>query len=231
MEISSSFLAPTNLVLLGGAVQTIAMLFRNQVIMRCTFIIGSLLYVIYYLTIVSPPLYEAAFISIMMGLSTFFGLIRLLLDRSKIMLNTDLVEIYEAMGAMEPGPFRRLMRLGQRYVLDADTILTREGIKPDRLYFVKSGALIVEKGGSRFALNAPMFIGEIAYMTGSPASATIRASTGTELVEWNSDVLRRATRRKPNLGVALDARLASDLAAKVAAAVSPDAIRITKATP
>lgn len=226
MEISASFLTSANLVLLAGGVQAIAMLFRNQVIMRCTLMIGTLLYVIYYLLGVSPPLYEAAVVSGMIGLSTLFGLVRLLLDRSQIMISADLIPIYQAMGGIQPGQFRQLMGLGQRRFLEADAVLTREGITPDNLYFVKSGTLLVEKGTSRFTLNAPMFIGEIAYMTGSPASATIRTGAGVELVEWNKNELRRVTQRKPNLGLALNARLANDLAAKVAAAVSPDATRI-----
>jgi len=225
MDILSTFFTSSSLVLLAGATQTVAMLFRNQIIMRCVLIIGTILYIVYYLKVVSPPLYEAAFISAAIGISTLYGLIRLLLDRSRIMLSADMVPIYEAMGAIEPGQFRRLMSLGQHQILQVDTVLTHEGTKPDKLYFVKSGTLVAEKGGSCFTLHAPLFIGEIAYITGAPASATIRAGAGVDLVEWKSDVLQRETRRKPSLGLALDARLASDLAAKVAVAVSPDSVQ------
>jgi CRP-like cAMP-binding protein len=167
-------------------------------------------------------------ISAAIGLSTLFGLVRLLLDRSKIMLSDSLMDMYHSMGAIEPGHFRQLMRLGRRHFLEEGVILTREGIKPDNLYFVNSGTLIVEKNKSHFTISAPIFIGEIAYMTGFAASATIRTGQGVELVEWNSDILLRATRRKPNLSVALDALIAKDLAKKVAAAVGQDAVRTTK---
>ncbi len=224
MESLPTFLAPSNLVLLAGGIQAAAMLFRNQIMLRCILILGTGLYIGYYLTIVAPPLYEAAFISAAIGLSTFYGLIRLLLDRSQILLKADMIPIYQAMGAIEPGQFRRLMRLGQCHRLTTETVLTQEGIIPDKLYFVTSGALVAEKGESIFILHGPMFIGEIAYITGTPASATIRASAGAELVEWKSDALQREARRKPALGLALEARLARDLAAKLVIAVSPDAV-------
>lgn len=224
MESLSTFLAPANLVLLAGAIQAAAMLFRNQIMLRCILIAGTFLYVLYYLTVVSPPLYEAALISTAIGLSTLYGLIRLLLDRSQILTNADIIPIHQAMGAIEPGHFRRLMRLGQRHTLTAEKYLTQEGTIPDKLYFVTSGTLVAEKDTSIFTLHGPMFIGEIAYITGTPASATIRASAGAELVEWKSDALQKETRRKPALGLALEARLARDLAAKVAIAVSPDAV-------
>jgi CRP-like cAMP-binding protein len=224
MESLSALLAPSSLVLLAGAVQTAAMLFRNQIIMRCILIFGTALYIIYYLKIVSPPLYEAAFISTAIGASTLYGLLLLLLDRSQLMLSSDLIPVYKAMGTMEPGQFRRLMRLGHRHILETDTVLTHEGKKPENLFFIKSGTVIAEKAGTRFRLTAPLFIGEIAYITGAPASATIRAEAGADVVEWHSATLQRATRRKPNLGLALDARLASDLARKVATSVTFEAI-------
>ena len=224
MESLPTFLAPSNLVLLAGGIQAAAMLFRNQIMLRCILILGTGLYIGYYLTIVAPPLYEAAFISVAIGLSTIYGLIRLLLDRSQILLKADMIPMYQAMGAIEPGQFRRLMRLGQCHRLTTETVLTQEGIIPDKLYFVTSGALVAEKGESIFILHGPMFIGEIAYITGTPASATIRASAGAELVEWKSDALQREARRKPALGLALEARLARDLAAKLVIAVSPDAV-------
>jgi hypothetical protein len=224
MESLSTLLAPSNLVLIAGAIQAAAMLFRNQIMLRCILILGTILYICYYLTIVAPPLYEAAFISAAIGLSTFYGLIRLLLDRSQILLSTDMLPIYHAMGAIQPGQFRRLMRLGQHQKLTTETVLTQEGVIPDKLYFVTSGTLVAEKGASIFTLHGPMFIGEIAYISGMPASATIKASAGAELVEWKCVALQRETRRKPALGLALEARLARDLAAKVAIAVSPDAV-------
>jgi hypothetical protein len=99
MESLSALLAPSSLVLLAGAVQTAAMLFRNQIIMRCILIFGTALYIIYYLKIVSPPLYEAAFISAAIGLHLrLYGLLLLLLDRSQLLLSSDLLPVYKAMG-------------------------------------------------------------------------------------------------------------------------------------
>ena len=47
-------------------------------------------------------------------------------------------------------------------------------------------------------------------MTGAPASATIYISPGSEIVEWDSKLLRKQTARNDKLRVALDARLAQD---------------------
>lgn len=219
--------APTSLVLLAGAVQTAAMMFRNQVVMRCILLLGTCLYIYFYINIVSPPLYEAAFISVATGLSTFYGLVLLLLDRSPFMLKSEQKHIYKAIGYMEPGQFRHLLRLCKRHILESEVVLTHEGKKPTSLFFIPSGKVIVEKGATSFELSGPLFIGEISYITGEHASATIRAEVGTEVIEWDTAILQKAAKRKPSLGLALDARLASDLARKVATSVAFSAIHQT----
>jgi CRP-like cAMP-binding protein len=224
MEMIKEILDPSRLVLLAGALITVAMLFRNQIILRCIYLSGSALYITYYVAIVSPPLYEAAIASSLIAVATLSGLISILLDRSRFLLRRDQVPLFEAMGGMEPGAFRRLMRLGRHRIVTSEEALTRQGVSPDRLYFVKSGQVLAEKGPHRFLLPAPLFIGEIAYMTEATASATIRVGPDAELVEWQHTTLRRATERNARLRLALDARLARDLADKVAKAVGPDAV-------
>jgi len=230
MDFVTTIVNPALLVLVAGAVQAIAMLFRNQFVLRGVFIVGSILYISYYLGVVSPPLYEAALMSGILASATLYGMASLILDRSRFMIRAEQIPLFEAMGGIEPGLFRRLMRLGRPRVVSGPEKLTRAGVTPDRLYFVRSGQVMAEKGGYQFALRPPLFIGEIAFMTRAPASATVSVSGDAEIVEWSCARLHKATGRDARLRLALHARLAQDLAAKVTAAVGPDALLVLPET-
>jgi hypothetical protein len=212
------------LVLVGAAVQTAAMLFRHQVILRITFIIGSAIYVCFYLVVLPYPLWEAAIASITMALATFYGLAVILVSRSRLIVPKHLTDLYDRIGGMEPGDFRALMRASalRRETTETKT-LTLEGVVPDKLYFVESGRMWAVKNAREFSLPPEVFIGEVAFLTGQPASATVRVAEGARLVEWDAETLKRRVQRNVRLRLALEARIAEDLAGKVARAVNSDA--------
>lgn len=210
------------LVLLGAAVQTMAMLFRHQIALRLTFILGSAIYITYYLFAMPSPLWEAASASLVMALATFYGLVVLLVSRSKLIIPGSLMDLYHTMGGMEPGEFRSLMRSAARRVVETTETLTHEGEVPDRLYFIESGRMWAEKNSQEFTLPPEVFIGEVAFLTGKPASATVRAAPGARLVEWDAATLKRRIQRNSRVRLALEARIAEDLAGKVARAVNSE---------
>jgi len=211
------------LVLVGAVVQTAAMLFRHQILLRVTFIIGAAIYVCFYLLVLPYPLWEAAIASIAMALATFYGLVVILVSRSRLVIPARLADLYDRLGGMEPGDFRALMRASARRREAAETeTLTIEGAVPDKLYFIESGRMWADKSAQRFTLPSEVFIGEVAFLTGQPASATVRVARGARLVEWDTETLKRRIQRNARLRLALEARIAEDLAGKVARAVNSE---------
>ncbi|MFB9148614.1 cyclic nucleotide-binding domain-containing protein [Roseovarius ramblicola] len=210
------------LVLLGAVVQTMAMLFRHQVILRVTFITGAAIYIAFYLVVLPTPLWEAAFASLAMATATFYGLVVLLVSRSKLIIPGSLMDLYHTIGGMEPGEFRSLMRSAARRGVETTETLTHEGEVPEKLYFIESGGMWAEKNSQDFTLPPEVFIGEVAFLTGKPASATVRVAPGARLVEWDAATLKRRIQRNSRVRLALEARIAEDLAGKVTRAVNSE---------
>lgn len=206
-------------ILFGAVLQTSAMLFRNQIYLRTMFILGASCYVTYYIHVLPTPLWEAAAASIAMGTTTAIGLISLLISRSKAIIPRHLVDLYNQMGNIGPGEFRTLLSCASRRDLDREETLTVQGQTPTKLYYIESGQVEAVKNEYTFPLPTGIFIGEIAFMTGAPASATVHVAPGGRIVEWDSERLHKIMSRKDKLRLALDARLAQDLAGKVANAV------------
>src|SRR6185295_254951 len=120
--------------------------------------------------------------------------------------------------ALTPGEFRRLMKVAAWRTAEAATILTVEGQPVRQLAYVVSGDATIEKNCRRFPLRPPAFVGEVAFLTARPASATVTLAPGSRYVVWEMSPLQRLLLRAPSLRIGLGAALNRDMAEKVARA-------------
>ena len=140
-------------ILLGAALQTSAMLFRNQILLRLLFIVGGGCYIAYYIYVLPAPLWAAATASIAMVATTAIGLFSLLIGRSKIIIPKDSVGLYQQMGNIPPGEFRLLLKYSHRRRLERKETLTIQNETPEKLYFIVSGQIDAHKNGHVFPLH------------------------------------------------------------------------------
>ncbi|PKQ08462.1 MAG: hypothetical protein CVT71_00605, partial [Alphaproteobacteria bacterium HGW-Alphaproteobacteria-10] len=61
----------------------------------------------------------------------------------------------------------------------------------------------------------PMFIGELRYLLGGAASATVTAMPGARVAEWDAAALRRFCARRDRIARALESAFNRDLALKL----------------
>lgn len=112
------------------------------------------------------------------------------------------------------------MHHGQIHTLTKNAILTEVGKVPNSLYFVIDGSVDVGQGQGVFTLPPKHFVGEISMMLGTPASATVTANAGSQIVEWPRKRLASAMAQQPKLKIAIESLLARDMARKVAVSAS-----------
>ena len=125
---------------------------------------------------------------------------------------------------LPPGDFRALMKLAKRYVVTEDVQITTENEAGSKLYFIVNGSTLVRKGDKAFALPPKIFIGEIAFLLGSPSSGSVWLEEGSEVLEWSFADLRRKCARKPRFKLALEAAISLDLAGKVSHSLGQNAV-------
>jgi hypothetical protein len=207
-----------SLVHLAALVGVAALLFRDQMLLRGFLIASTLLYIVYYVVVPETPLWGAIFWSaIMIGVNAAM-MVRLLFDRTQFRLSDDELRLFAAFRTLSPGEFRLLTALASWKTAETKTILTRENAPTDRLYYVLDGAIGITKGGRSFPIEAGAFIGEIAFLRGHMASATVTVEPGARYVEWPRQTLEDLLARNPGLKVALDGLFNADMAAKIARA-------------
>jgi hypothetical protein len=184
-------------------------------------LLGSLCYIAYYATAAAEPLWGAIYGSILMIAANLVGLAALLWRNAMWSLPRAHKDIFALFGPMRPGDFRTLMSLGQRYKAENRHQITHEGEPLDKLYFLASGKVLVEKLGSTFHMEGPLFAGEVAYLLNTNSSATTIVLEEAEIICWDRDDLDKAITKSPRIKLALDAMISKDLAKKVSLAVAP----------
>lgn len=199
-------------------------LFREQITLRLLVLIGTGFYIAYYYVQTPAPLWDAIFASVAIGTANLIGMGRLLYSRYVLLIPTEQRGIFGAMSGLQPGEFRKLMRLGEIKTADKDFEMTVEGTPPDHLYYVVDGTPRATKNGQSFSVRDEMFIGEISFILHRAASACVTLPAGSTYVQWNKAALRHAMARDPQFGQALEALISRDMARKVAESVHVDSI-------
>lgn len=208
------------LVIVAAGMFVLGYLIINQVVLRTMLLIGTVLYIWYYATVDDTPLWSAIWASVATGIANLVGLLWLLYERSTWAIPKNFSDVYARFKILPPGDFRKLMHAVSRVERPRGYTLTTEGAKIDTLYYILEGAAEVEKTNIRFSISHDVFVGEVAYLTGYSASATVVLSQDSTVLEWDVSILKRRAARDPRFTLALDALISLDLAAKVSSSVS-----------
>ena len=128
----------------------------------------------------------------------------------------DTRHVLAKLGEIEPGLFRRLIKSGQRMTIGDNANLTIEGQRPTDLCLLLNGDLTLKrKGQIPTTISGPCFVGEIAWLTGGTASATVTSHKTCDVVKWQHEDLRKLFRYNHRIELALEALIAQDLARKL----------------
>lgn len=126
--------------------------------------------------------------------------------------------LVEAMPAdVDRRTVRRLLRLAQQGTSEAGAQLTTAGMRPERLYFLTDGVAQVERDGRIVAVCGPRdFIGEMSFISGEPANATVVAAKPLRFYTFDQARLRRAVESDADIRRALEACFNRNLSGKLA---------------
>lgn len=205
-----------NIVHIGALLYLAGFLFRDQLTLRGLIIVGDFVYILYFYFAPETPLWGGIFWSTMFTIANV-GMIGLIVaERMHFKLTPTERRLFDLLETLTPGQFRELIRNAKSDTTTAPVTITSERLPLDRLYFVLDGTVLIEKNG-RQALTAPeTFIGEIAFLLGRPATATVILEPGCSYFVWDATALRALLQAKPDLNNALTSAMNKKLAQKVA---------------
>ncbi|OIO60080.1 MAG: hypothetical protein COZ46_06010 [Verrucomicrobia bacterium CG_4_10_14_3_um_filter_43_23] len=115
-----------------------------------------------------------------------------------------------------PVEFMRLIKQATWVDFDKGEKLIDEGGQvKDIMLIYKGSANVVAHGIERALLLPDQFVGEMSYLSGHPASASVVANEPMRIVKWSQEDLKAFTRRQPSLKNAFLSLLTTDLSTKL----------------
>lgn len=208
-------LFPGFLVHAGALFYLVCFAFRNQIWLRSFAIIGDLFYTAYYFLAADQPLW-AAIIWNVPAIGLNFAMIFLILRDSRLpFMNDDELLLFRTLKGLSPAQFKKILK-GTNWQKSSHAVnLTEEAKKPDSLFFVLNGAVSMQKGGKSRPIPGNTFIGEIAFLNGSPATAKVDVAGNPVIAKWRHEFLNSIFSKDEKLKAAFTAMMASDLASKL----------------
>jgi hypothetical protein len=138
-------------------------------------------------------------------------------ERSEVDFTEEEKELYETLFKnFAPFEFMKLLRVGQWLEAKKDQVLAVEEKKLDEVMLIYNGLVSVETGGETVAqLRDGNFIGEISFLRGGAATATVRALEPTRYLSWAKEDLSQLLNRNPSMRFAMQTVISADLTGKL----------------
>ncbi|MEE2689067.1 MAG: cyclic nucleotide-binding domain-containing protein [Pseudomonadota bacterium] len=144
-------------------------------------------------------------------------IIGILTERYSIQFNEDERELYETVFKnFAPVEFMKLMRIAEWREAEEGNVFAAEGTPVEGLRLLFSGEVRVERDGAEIGrARDGALIGEMSFIQGGNASATVTANAPCRYVFWPGQSLRGLLRRNPNIDVAMKNVFSLDLTRKL----------------
>lgn len=158
--------------------------------MGCTgYVIGGI-----FLGYRSPGMLPLILFNLISILINVIQCLRIILEKRSVFLPNELRNLYNTVfQKMTTKEFMKIYQLSYSRVYKQGDILTIQGKPVSELIVIKKGCVQILKDDLIFKkLGEGYFIGEMSYLTKSPASATvIVADEDVECIQWNQERLNK----------------------------------------
>ena len=146
-----------------------------------------------------------------------------LAERRPVQLTVQQQQLYDMVfSRLSPREFLKLLGLARWVDVDEQEVILKEGQVPQELMLVFSGEVEVQRAGGADVplarLGPGAFVGEMGFLTGSAASASVRASTETRYLCWPRSALDQFLEQNQALRAPLQTVIGNDLVSKLRAA-------------
>ena len=128
----------------------------------------------------------------------------------------DLAFANRRLRGLSPGEQRRVLDAGRWENLPAGTVLTTEGQEVSDLFFLSDGEADVRYEGRELARCGPgTYIGEMSFVGGGPASATVTTVRPSRIWRISRETLAMFDQKHPTWLAVLEAGISRDMRRKI----------------
>lgn len=203
------------LVHIGSFLLLLAYLVRDQILLRAVIILGTIFYIVYYI-FMEAPLWSALLWNVSFVVINLIMIVVIYSDKTSFVMSEKEAKLYQVFYTLSPGEFKKLLKIADWFDGSSEEKITTEGEIPSRLYFIINGEALIARDDKKFIVGPNIFIGELAYLTKKPATATVKLTDKVVGISWKTTSLTKLLASYPQMKIAFDGLLNQDLAAKLA---------------
>ncbi len=192
-------------------------LLRDIIWLRVVAIFACITSVIYNFIAPADPLWVSIQWNIALISVNLFQIAAFLQERKEIVLSDKERWLYESLFSnFSTGDFKRLLKIAVWHHLNPGETLTRQGQELEHVYLLYTGSGDVLLNNEKVAsIERGDFIGEMSFLTGDSASATIIVNSECEYLTWSRERLESLSRKRPTLMAALQNAMGRHLSQKL----------------
>lgn len=165
----------------------------------------------------ATPLWTVIYWNVLFAVINVIQVAVIIKQRSGVHFTEEEKELHDTLFKnFAPFEFMKLMRVGQWLEAKQGQILATEQKPIDSIMLIYNGLVGVESKGKEVAqLKDGNFIGEVSFITGGAATATVKALQPTRYVAWPKEAISQLLNRNPSMRFAMQAMLSTDLSKKL----------------
>jgi hypothetical protein len=165
----------------------------------------------------STPLWVVIYWNLLFLIINLVQIAIIMKERREVSFTEEEKELYETLFKnFAPFEFMKLLRIGKWLEANKDEVLAVEDKELANVMLIYNGLVEVEADGQRLTqLKDGSFIGEMSYITGGAATATVRAVVPTRYLSWSKADLGQLFKRNPSMSFAMQTVLSTDLTRKL----------------
>ena len=165
----------------------------------------------------ATPLWSVIYWNILFAIINIVQIAIIIKERTGIHFTEEEKELHETLFKnFAPFEFMKLMRIGKWFEAKQGEVLAVEKQTLNAVMLIYNGLVGVETNGKEVAkLKDGNFIGEVSFITGGQATATVRALMPTRYIAWPKEAIKQLLNRNPSMRFAMQAMLSTDLSKKL----------------
>lgn len=208
---------------LASVLTLLAYLLKDILWLRFLTILASIAGIVFNYFVPATPLWAVIYWNVVFIVINVVQIMIIFRDRSGVQFTEEERELYETLFKnFAPFEFMKLLRLGKWLEARKGQALTVEAEPLDSVILIYNGLVSVEIGGQQVGeMKDGGLIGEISFISGGPATATVTAEEKTRYMAWSKDDLRSLLKRNPSMKSAMETVFSKELSRKLARTFLP----------
>lgn len=202
------------------ALTAVSFYVKDMLVLRSLSICAGAVGLLYNYNLESGPLWLVIFwLCVFMSINAL-RIAHLVYETRQVKFSDEERELFDTLFRnFAPVEFMKLLRLGRWRAAGEGEVLATEGEDINELALIYNGEVVIEKNGAEVARSRDgTLVGEMSFIQGGAATATVRAARDTRLLIWPKEDLQKLLKRNPTMDMAMNSVFTSDLTRKLGGA-------------